>query len=188
MDQGYVTVMSHVINMEDEFEGSPSDPSMATNGGNTNIEAPLQELHNTRDHMETSPMTAGEINTTPYAESYGTEQDKLHRIIADQAAQITDQAAQIKRLTDCVESLNTQDHMTHLCPQTGQEVRKCANCGGDHPANSLTCRFTSRRNLQVIAQRQTISYADAAKVASLAAPAASSSPSTAQSVDLAVDN
>nr|CAH7728895.1 unnamed protein product [Callosobruchus chinensis] len=78
-----------------------------------------------------------------------------------------------------------QDHMTHLCPQTGQEVRKCANCGGDHPANSPTCRFTPRRNLQVIAQRQTISYADAAKVASLAAPAASSSPSTAQSVDLA---
>nr|CAH7737655.1 unnamed protein product [Callosobruchus chinensis] len=30
-----------------------------------------------------------------------------------------------------------QDHMTHLCPQTGQEVRKCANCGGDHPANSF---------------------------------------------------
>nr|CAH7731570.1 unnamed protein product [Callosobruchus chinensis] len=78
-----------------------------------------------------------------------------------------------------------QDHMTHLCPQTGQEVRKCANCGGDHPANSPTCRFTPRRNLQVIAQRQTISYADAAKVASLATPAASSSPSTAQSVGMA---
>nr|CAH7749749.1 unnamed protein product [Callosobruchus chinensis] len=78
-----------------------------------------------------------------------------------------------------------QDYMSHLCPQTGQEVRKCANCGGDHPENSSTCRFTPRRNLQVIAQRQTISYADAAKVASLAAPAASSSLSTAQSVDLA---
>nr|CAH7754638.1 unnamed protein product [Callosobruchus chinensis] len=25
-----------------------------------------------------------------------------------------------------------QDHMTDLCPQTGQEVRKCANSGGDH--------------------------------------------------------
>nr|CAH7759976.1 unnamed protein product [Callosobruchus chinensis] len=74
-----------------------------------------------------------------------------------------------------------QDHMTHLCPQTGQEVRKCANCGGDHPANSPTCRFTPRRNLQVIAQRQTISYAGAAKIA----PASSSSLSTAQSVDLA---
>nr|CAH7718344.1 unnamed protein product [Callosobruchus chinensis] len=78
-----------------------------------------------------------------------------------------------------------QDHMTHLCPQTGQEVRKCANCGEDHPANSPTCRFTPTRNLQVIAQRQPISYADAANFASLAAPAASSSPSTAQSVDLA---
>nr|CAH7747049.1 unnamed protein product [Callosobruchus chinensis] len=75
--------------------------------------------------------------------------------------------------------------MTHLCPQTGQEVCKCTNCGGDHPANSPTSRFTPRRNLQVIAQRQTISYADATKVASLAIPAASSSPSTVQSVDLA---
>nr|CAH7736502.1 unnamed protein product [Callosobruchus chinensis] len=54
--------------------------------------------------------------------------------------------------------------MTYLCPQTGQEVPKCANCGGDHPANSPTCRFTPRRNVQVISQRQTISYADAAKV------------------------
>nr|CAH7745599.1 unnamed protein product [Callosobruchus chinensis] len=64
--------------------------------------------------------------------------------------------------------------MTHLCPQTGQKKRKCANCGGDYPANSPTCRFMPRRNLQVIAQRPTISYADAAK----------GSPSTAQSVDL----
>nr|CAH7740591.1 unnamed protein product [Callosobruchus chinensis] len=78
-----------------------------------------------------------------------------------------------------------EDHMTHLCPQTGEEALKCANCGGDHPANSPTCRFTPGRNLQVIAQRQTISYAEAAKVATLATPAASSSSSTAQSVDLA---
>nr|CAH7723701.1 unnamed protein product [Callosobruchus chinensis] len=75
--------------------------------------------------------------------------------------------------------------MTHPCPQTAQEVRKCANCAGDHPANSPTCSFTPRRTLQVITQRRTISYADAANVASLAAPAASSLPSTAQSVDLA---
>nr|CAI5837636.1 unnamed protein product [Callosobruchus analis] len=33
------------------------------------------------------------------------------------------------------------DHMTHLCPQTGLEERKCANCGEGHPANSPTCRF-----------------------------------------------
>nr|CAH7732753.1 unnamed protein product [Callosobruchus chinensis] len=72
--------------------------------------------------------------------------------------------------------------MTHMCPQTGQEACKCANCGGDHPANSLTCRFAPRRHQQVIAQRQTISYADAAKVATLATPAALSSPSTTQSV------
>nr|CAI5833254.1 unnamed protein product [Callosobruchus analis] len=31
------------------------------------------------------------------------------------------------------------DHMTHLCPQTGLEERKCANCGEGHPANSPTC-------------------------------------------------
>nr|CAH7745790.1 unnamed protein product [Callosobruchus chinensis] len=67
----------------------------------------------------------------------------------------------------------------------GQEARKCANCDGDHPENSPSCRFTPRRNLQVIAQRQTISYADATKVAALATPTASSSPSTAQTVDLA---
>nr|CAH7740720.1 unnamed protein product [Callosobruchus chinensis] len=91
----------------------------ATNGGNTNIEAPLQELHNTRDHMETSPVTATEINITPYAESYGAEQDKLHRIIADQAVQIMDQAAQIKRLTDCVESLNTQ---SPTAPSAGSNI------------------------------------------------------------------
>nr|CAI5857229.1 unnamed protein product [Callosobruchus analis] len=49
------------------------------------------------------------------------------------------------------------DHMTHLCPQTGLEERKCANCGEGHPANSPTCRFAPRRNLQVIAQRRNIS-------------------------------
>ncbi|CAH2014278.1 unnamed protein product [Acanthoscelides obtectus] len=54
------------------------------------------------------------------------------------------------------------DHMTHLCPLTGQEERKCTNCGGAHPANSPTCRFTPRRNLEVIAQRRSKSYAEAA--------------------------
>nr|CAI5846053.1 unnamed protein product [Callosobruchus analis] len=46
------------------------------------------------------------------------------------------------------------DHMTHLCPQTGLEERKCVNCGDGHPANGPICRFAPRRNLQVIAQRR----------------------------------
>nr|CAI5842330.1 unnamed protein product [Callosobruchus analis] len=41
----------------------------------------------------------------------------------------------------------SEDHMTHLCPQTGLDERKCANCGEGHPANSPTCRFALRRNL-----------------------------------------
>nr|CAH7737853.1 unnamed protein product [Callosobruchus chinensis] len=76
----------------------------------------------------------------------------------------------------------------HRCQKYGHAQSYCTaspKCLKDHPANSPTCRFTPRRNLQVIAQRQTISYADAAKDASLTAPAALSSPSTAQSVDLA---
>nr|CAH7760020.1 unnamed protein product [Callosobruchus chinensis] len=36
-----------------------------------------------------------------------------------------------------------QDQMTHLC-QTGQEARKCAHCGGDHPLGSyLVSPFTT---------------------------------------------
>nr|CAI5826124.1 unnamed protein product [Callosobruchus analis] len=76
------------------------------------------------------------------------------------------------------------DHMTHLCPQTGLEERKCANCGEGHPANSPTCRFAPRRNLQVIAQRRNISYADAAKNATSTAPSLNPS-ATPQNVDLA---
>nr|CAH7763536.1 unnamed protein product [Callosobruchus chinensis] len=75
-------------------------------------------------------------------------------------------------------------HDTSVPSNKTRGTQMCQLCG-NHPANSPTCRFTPRRNLQVIAQRQTISFADAAKVASLAAPPASSSPSTAQSVDLA---
>nr|CAH7758870.1 unnamed protein product [Callosobruchus chinensis] len=30
------------------------------------------------------------------------------------------------------------DHMTHVCPQTGLEEPKCANCGGGHSANIPT--------------------------------------------------
>ncbi|CAH1956815.1 unnamed protein product, partial [Acanthoscelides obtectus] len=70
----------------------------------------------------------------------------------------------------------TQDHMTQMCPQTGQEVRRCAN--------SPTCRFTPRRNLQVIAQRRAKSYADAARDDTSTAPAVSSSSTTTQNVDL----
>nr|CAI5834086.1 unnamed protein product [Callosobruchus analis] len=76
------------------------------------------------------------------------------------------------------------DHMTHLCPQTGLEERKCANCGEGHPANSPTCRFAPRRNLQLIAQRRNISYADAAKDATSTAPSLNPS-ATPQNVDLA---
>ncbi|CAH2006141.1 unnamed protein product [Acanthoscelides obtectus] len=76
------------------------------------------------------------------------------------------------------------DHMTHLCPQTEQEERKCANCGGGHPANSRTCRFAPKKNLQVIAQRRNVSYADAARDATRAAPSVGSSANT-QNVDLA---
>ncbi|CAH2014129.1 unnamed protein product [Acanthoscelides obtectus] len=60
--------------------------------------------------------------------------------------------------------------MTHLRPLTGQEERKCANCGGAHPANSPPCRFTPRRNLEVITQRRSKSYAEAAVSTSSAAP------------------
>nr|CAI5820523.1 unnamed protein product [Callosobruchus analis] len=76
------------------------------------------------------------------------------------------------------------DHMTHLCPQTRLEERKCANCGEGHPANSPTCRFAPRRNLQVIAQRRNITYADAAKDATSTAPSLNPS-ATPQNVDLA---
>ncbi|CAH2007764.1 unnamed protein product [Acanthoscelides obtectus] len=76
------------------------------------------------------------------------------------------------------------DHMTHLCPQTEQQERKCANCGGGHPANSRTCRFAPKKNLQVIAQRRNVSYADAARDATRAAPSVGSSANT-QNVDLA---
>nr|CAI5826363.1 unnamed protein product [Callosobruchus analis] len=72
------------------------------------------------------------------------------------------------------------DHVTHLCPQTGLEERKCANCGEGHPA----CRFAPRRNLQVIAQRRNITYADAAKNATSTAPSLNPS-ATPQNVDLA---
>ncbi|CAH1993756.1 unnamed protein product, partial [Acanthoscelides obtectus] len=77
-----------------------------------------------------------------------------------------------------------KDHMTHLCPLTEEEERKCANCGEGHPANSRTCKFTPRRNLQVIAQRSNISYADAAREATLPAPSAQP-PLSTQNVDLA---
>nr|CAI5817550.1 unnamed protein product [Callosobruchus analis] len=74
--------------------------------------------------------------------------------------------------------------MTHLCAQTGLEERKCTNCGEEHPANNPTCRFAPRRNLQVITQRRNITYADAAKDATLAAP--SLNPSAfPQNMDLA---
>ncbi|CAH2011240.1 unnamed protein product, partial [Acanthoscelides obtectus] len=76
------------------------------------------------------------------------------------------------------------DHMIHLCPQTEQEERKCANCGGGHPANSRTCRFAPKKNLEVIAQRRNVSYADAARDATRAAPSVGSSANT-QNVDLA---
>ncbi|CAH1996877.1 unnamed protein product [Acanthoscelides obtectus] len=77
-----------------------------------------------------------------------------------------------------------KDHMTHLCQLTEEEERKCANCGEGHPANSRTCKFTPRRNLQVIAQRRNISYADAAREATLPAPSAQP-PLSTQNVDLA---
>ncbi|CAH2002645.1 unnamed protein product [Acanthoscelides obtectus] len=76
------------------------------------------------------------------------------------------------------------DHMTHLCPLTGQEERKCANCGGAHPANSPTNRFTPRRNLEVIAQRRSKSYTEAAVATSSAAPSIQPTLNT-QNVDLA---
>ncbi|CAH2008981.1 unnamed protein product [Acanthoscelides obtectus] len=34
-----------------------------------------------------------------------------------------------------------KDHMTHFCPLTEEEERKCANCGEEHPANSRTPVF-----------------------------------------------
>nr|CAI5817872.1 unnamed protein product [Callosobruchus analis] len=46
------------------------------------------------------------------------------------------------------------EHMTHLCPRKLEEVRKCANCGGDHPANASVCRFLPKRNAQIIAERR----------------------------------
>ncbi|CAH1991974.1 unnamed protein product [Acanthoscelides obtectus] len=76
------------------------------------------------------------------------------------------------------------DHMTHLCPLTGQEERKYANCGGAHPANSPSCRFTPRRNLEVIAQRRSNSYAEAAVSTSSVAPTVQPTMNT-QNVDLA---
>ncbi|CAH1971329.1 unnamed protein product [Acanthoscelides obtectus] len=77
-----------------------------------------------------------------------------------------------------------QNHLTHLCPQTRQEVRKCANCGDGHAANSPTCRCTPKKNLQVIAERRNKSYAEITAKPSAPATSAAAPAFNSQQVDL----
>nr|CAI5834405.1 unnamed protein product [Callosobruchus analis] len=57
--------------------------------------------------------------------------------------------------------------MTYLCPKTGQETRKYWSCGRGYLAKTPICRFTPKRNMQVIAQRRTNLYMVADKDAIL---------------------
>nr|CAH7752013.1 unnamed protein product [Callosobruchus chinensis] len=76
------------------------------------------------------------------------------------------------------------DYISHSCPQTELEELKCANYGEDILAKSPTSKSAPRKNLQVIGQRHNVTYADAAKDASLITPSLNS-PAISQNVVLA---